>query len=96
MTESYYSSRRPPQQQYDRQEDSDISKTEFRRPRDILLSVVSEFLTICSARLVVLSKKLQDLSSKSTELLDNKCHFVSVLFLRVLLFNNSLYCNLEK
>lgn len=86
MTESYYSSRRPQQQQYDRQmEDSDISKTEFRRPRDTLLSVVSEFLTICSARLVVLSKKLQDLSSKSTELLDNKCHFVS-------LFNtNSIY-----
>lgn len=78
MTDSYYSSRKPPQQQYDRQiGDSDIMKTEFRRPRDILLSVVSEFHTICSARLADLTKKLRDLSSKSTELLDNKCHFVS-------------------
>ncbi|GIY67759.1 hypothetical protein CDAR_36052 [Caerostris darwini] len=76
MTDSYYSSRKPQQQQYDRQiEDSDIMKTEFRRPRDILLSVVSEFHTICSARLADLTKKLRDLSSKSTELLDNKCHF---------------------
>ncbi|XP_055936881.1 protein unc-80 homolog isoform X2 [Argiope bruennichi] len=76
MTDSYYSSRKPQQQQYDRQiGDSDIMKTEFRRPRDILLSVVSEFHTICSARLADLTKKLRDLSSKSTELLDNKCHF---------------------
>ncbi|XP_054724860.1 protein unc-80 homolog [Uloborus diversus] len=76
MTDSYYSSRRPQQQQFDRQiEDNDILKSEFRRPRDILLSVVSEFLTICSARLADLSKKIPDLSSKSTELLDNKCHF---------------------
>ncbi|GBM17184.1 Protein unc-80 [Araneus ventricosus] len=76
MADSYYSSRKPQQQQYDRQiGDSDIMKTEFRRPRDILLSVVSEFHTICSARLADLTKKLRDLSSKSTELLDNKCHF---------------------
>ncbi|KAG8197196.1 hypothetical protein JTE90_011351 [Oedothorax gibbosus] len=74
MTDSYYSSHKPQQQQYDRQDD-DIHKAEFRRPRDILLSVVSEFHTICSARLADLTKKLRDLSSKSTELLDNKCHF---------------------
>lgn len=77
MTDSYYSSHKPQQQQYDRQDD-DIHKAEFRRPRDILLSVVSEFHTICSARLADLTKKLRDLSSKSTELLDNKCHFVSI------------------
>ncbi|XP_042902932.1 protein unc-80 homolog [Parasteatoda tepidariorum] len=77
MTDSYYSSRKPlTQPQYDRPAgDTDIMKTEFRRPRDILLSVVSEFLTICSARLAELAKIIKDLSSKATELLDQKCHF---------------------
>ena len=58
-------------------EDSDILRMEFRKPRDTLLNVVAEFLTKCSARLADLSKKIPDLPSKATELLDVKCHLVS-------------------
>ncbi|KAG8225919.1 hypothetical protein J437_LFUL005955 [Ladona fulva] len=54
-------------------EDSEILRNEFRRPRDILLSMVAEFLTKCTARLSELNKKSgQD--GKPIELLDSKSH----------------------
>ncbi|XP_073988249.1 unc80, NALCN channel complex subunit isoform X3 [Rhodnius prolixus] len=37
--------------------DSDDSEAEFRRPRDVLLSLATEFATKCSARLIELNKK---------------------------------------
>jgi hypothetical protein len=54
-------------------EDSEVLRSEFRRPRDILLTMVAEFLTKCTARLNEINKKSgQD--SKSFELLDTKAH----------------------
>ena len=49
---------------------------EFRRPRDILLLIVSEFLTRSASRLSDLSKKVPDLHQKSSsyELIDVKSH----------------------
>ena len=55
-----------------------VLRSEFRRPRDILLTMVAEFLTKCTARLNEISKKSgQD--SKSFELLDTKAHVVCTL-----------------
>ncbi|KAL3209052.1 hypothetical protein MRX96_009567 [Rhipicephalus microplus] len=75
VNETLYGSRKPAGIHYERDdEDSDLLRLEFRQPRDTLLSVVAEFLTKCSARLADLSKKIPDLPSKATELLDVKCH----------------------
>lgn len=75
VNETLYGSRKPGGTHYERDdEDSDLLRLEFRQPRDTLLSVVAEFLTKCSARLADLSKKIPDLPSKATELLDVKCH----------------------
>lgn len=51
-------------------------RLEFRRPRDLLLKIVAEFLSKSTARLADLSKKISDLHQKgsSYELLDVKCH----------------------
>ncbi|XP_071444564.1 protein unc-80 homolog isoform X1 [Hetaerina americana] len=54
-------------------EDSEILRNEFRRPRDILLSMVAEFLTKCTARLTELNKKSGQ-EGKPIELLDIKSH----------------------
>ncbi|XP_046393341.1 protein unc-80 homolog [Ischnura elegans] len=54
-------------------EDSEILRNEFRRPRDILLSMVAEFLTKCNARLTELNKKSGQ-EGKPIELLDIKSH----------------------
>lgn len=77
MNETLYGARKPALG-YERgeDEDSDLVRLEFRQPRDTLLCVVAEFLTKCSARLADLSKKIPDLPSKATELLDVKCHLV--------------------
>lgn len=63
---------------YDRDnEDTETShKNEFRRPRDTLLNMVGEFVARCSIRLAELNKKSQD--GKIIELLDSKCHVVSI------------------
>ncbi|KAL1123884.1 hypothetical protein AAG570_001654, partial [Ranatra chinensis] len=49
--------------------DNDDSETEFRRPRDVLLSLVTEFATKCSARLIELNKKYPQ-DGKAIELLE--------------------------
>ncbi|XP_067617924.1 protein unc-80 homolog isoform X6 [Eurosta solidaginis] len=54
-------------------EDSEMIRTEYRRPRDVLLSVVGDFLSKSSTRLMELSKKLPS-DNKPTEVLDAKCH----------------------
>lgn len=48
-------------------------RAEYRRPRDVLLSVVGEFISRATPRLQELSKK-QGGDSKVVELLDAKCH----------------------
>lgn len=65
---------------YDRDNDDAESchKNEFRRPRDTLLNMVGDFVARCSTRLVELNKKSQD--GKTIELLDPKCHIVSIPF----------------
>lgn len=54
-------------------EDSEMIRTEFRRPRDVLLSVVGEFISRGQQRLNELTRK-QSADSKNVELLDLKCH----------------------
>lgn len=66
---------------YDRDNEASESchKNEFRRPRDTLLNMVGDFVVRCSARLTELNKKSQD--GKTIELLDSKCHIVSIFSL---------------
>lgn len=48
-------------------------RAEYRRPRDVLLSVVGEFISRASTRLQELARK-QPVDGKVIELLDIKCH----------------------
>lgn len=48
-------------------------RAEYRRPRDVLLSVVGEFISRASTRLYELARKHPG-DAKSVELLDFKCH----------------------
>lgn len=54
-------------------EDSEMVRAEYRRPRDVLLSLVGDFLTRATTRLQELSKKIQS-DNKAVEILDAKCH----------------------
>lgn len=54
-------------------EDSELVRTEYRRPRDVLLSVVGDFLNRATVRLIELSKK-PNAENKPVEILDMKCH----------------------
>lgn len=54
-------------------EDSELVRTEYRRARDVLLSLVGEFLNRAMTRLQELSRK-PGADSKYVELLDIKCH----------------------
>lgn len=59
----------------DSAEDSEMIRTEYRRPRDVLLSVVADFLIKSTSRLGELAKKLPSTNdNKPTEVLDAKCH----------------------
>ncbi|KAG5895326.1 hypothetical protein JTB14_000598 [Gonioctena quinquepunctata] len=54
-------------------EDSEVLRAEYRRPRDVLLSLVGEFMCRATSRLQELNKKnIQD--GKVVELLDIKSH----------------------
>ena len=55
-----------------------IKWQEFRSPRTTLLSLVSDYYTVCCARLTELNKK-QGQDNKTGETLDVKCHLVSAL-----------------
>lgn len=61
-------------------DDSEILHADFRRPRDTLLSVVAEFYTKGTVRCQELQLKSPD--QKPVELLDVKCHFVSIPLLK--------------
>lgn len=54
-------------------EDSEMIRTEYRRPRDVLLSLVGDFLSRATIRLGELSKKPGS-DNKPVEILDVKCH----------------------
>ncbi|CAG7787075.1 unnamed protein product [Allacma fusca] len=59
---------------YDRDmQDSEVIRDEFRRPRDTLLSLVSDFYSKSFARLMELAKK-GGADAKPVELLDSKSH----------------------
>ncbi|XP_038122393.1 protein unc-80 homolog isoform X5 [Culex quinquefasciatus] len=53
-------------------EDSETIRAEYRRARDVLLSLVGEFITMASTRLNELARKQGD--NKPVDLLDVKCH----------------------
>lgn len=57
-------------------EDSEVLRAEYRRPRDVLLSLVGEFICKASQRLIELNKK-NGQDGKVIELLDIKSHLVS-------------------
>ncbi|XP_052808844.1 protein unc-80-like isoform X2 [Mya arenaria] len=64
---------RKSQAQYD-QDDEEMQRQDFRKPRDSLLNVVAEFYGACQTRMKELRKMLQDLSFRPPELLDHKSH----------------------
>lgn len=53
-------------------EDTELSRTEYRRSRDVLLSLVGDFITRAMTRLQELARKHGD--AKAVEILDVKCH----------------------
>lgn len=57
-------------------EDSEVLRAEYRRPRDVLLSLVGEFMCKTTNRLQELNKKNSQ-DGKIVELLDLKSHIVS-------------------
>lgn len=57
-------------------EDSEVMRAEFRRPRDILLSLVSDFFSKCSVRLAEMPKK-SGYDGKTFDILDIRSHLVS-------------------
>ncbi|GLG97294.1 Protein unc-80 homolog [Gryllus bimaculatus] len=54
-------------------EDSEVLRNEFRRPRDIILNLVAEFLTKSTIRLAELNKKAGS-DGKPVEILDIRSH----------------------
>lgn len=58
----------------DTAEDSEMIRAEYRRPRDVLLSVVGDFIGRAQQRLIELARKQGGESSKNVEMLDVKCH----------------------
>ncbi|KAJ1528104.1 hypothetical protein ONE63_008019 [Megalurothrips usitatus] len=70
----YISDHNKSKMNYDRDmEDSEVLRNEYRRPRDILLYMVAEFLTKCTTRLAELNKKPGG-DGKAVELLDTRAH----------------------
>ncbi|XP_047520925.1 protein unc-80 homolog isoform X3 [Pieris napi] len=69
-------SRLPPVADYTGAEDSELVRAEYRRPRDVLLSLVGDFIGRASTRLIDLngSKASGGSEGKPVELLDSKSH----------------------
>lgn len=57
-------------------EDSEVLRAEYRRPRDVLLSLVGDFTFRAAGRLAELSRKSKE-DGKTVELLDLRSHIVS-------------------
>lgn len=60
-----------------------VLRTDFRRPRDVLLSTVADFVTKSSCRLIELYKKCP-IDSKHVELLDQRCYVVCLTYIYIL------------
>lgn len=54
-------------------------RAEYRRPRDVLLSLVGEFIGRCTVRLAELAKRSGQ-EGKPVELLDTRSHVVKIFF----------------
>ncbi|XP_069357295.1 protein unc-80 homolog isoform X3 [Maniola hyperantus] len=69
-------SRMPPVTDYTGTEDSELVRAEYRRPRDVLLSLVGDFIDRATSRLMDLngSKGSGGTEGKPVELLDSKSH----------------------
>lgn len=61
-------------------EDSEVLRAEYRRPRDVLLSLVGDFIFRATKRLGDLNRKFKE-DGKLVELLDLKSHIVSSIAL---------------
>lgn len=61
-------------------EDSEVLRAEYRRPRDVLLSLVGEFMCRATNRLQELNKR-NNQDGKVVELLDIKSHVVMLKLL---------------
>lgn len=59
-------------------EDSEVLRAEYRRPRDVLLSLVGEFICRATNRFLEINKK-NNQEGKVIELLDIRSHIVSIL-----------------
>lgn len=64
-------------------EDSEVLRAEYRRPRDVLLSLVGDFMYRATTRLQDLNRKSNQ-EGKLVELLDIRSHVVSVSYLNVI------------
>lgn len=62
-------------------EDSEVLRADYRRPRDVLLSLVGEFMCRATWRLQELNKR-NNQEGKIIELLDIRSHIVSIFFVR--------------
>ena len=61
----------------DDSEDAELLQREFRRPRDILLSILAQFFKEATNRIIEINKHSPSSeNSKPVELLDNKCLMV--------------------
>ena len=58
--------------------DDTSMKNDFRKPRDILLSVISGFYSACQNRLKELRRMVGDPTFRPPDLLDFKSHNVSM------------------
>lgn len=59
-------------------EDSELLRAEYRRPRDVLLSLVGEFICKATARLQEKNKKSSQ-EGKVIDLLDIRSHIVRAI-----------------
>lgn len=66
-------------------EDSEVLRAEYRRPRDVLLSLVGEFMCRATNRLQELNKK-NNHDGKVVELLDIKSHVVMLSLISNFIF----------
>lgn len=73
-------------------EDSEVLRAEYRRPRDVLLSLVGEFMCRATSRLQEIYKR-NNQEGKIIELLDIRSHVVNkVVVVKTVLLSN-MFCS---
>lgn len=65
-------------------------RAEYRRPRDVLLSLVGEFIGRCIVRLAELAKRSGQ-EGKPVELLDTRSHVVKIFFNYIYQFKEKIF-----